>query len=167
MDSREQIIHELVEKGIFEAIGDGISIQDTNFKILYQNKIHKNMIGDHAGEYCYNAYEKRIITCEGCPLAETFKDGKIHTKERSAPTDKGTIYVEITTSPIKIPTGEIMAGIEVVRDITERKKMDREIKNRIKELEDFYNMTINRELKMKQLKEEIEQLKAELLKYKK
>jgi PAS domain S-box-containing protein len=124
MDSKEQIIQELFEKGIFEAIGDGISIQDTNFKILYQNKIHKNMIGDCA----YNAYEKRKDRCIGCPLAETFKDGEIHTKERSAPTDKGTIYVEITSSPIKVPTGEIIAGIEVVRDITERKNLEEKLK---------------------------------------
>jgi PAS domain S-box-containing protein len=167
MDLKEQIIKELVEKGIFEAIGDGISIQNVNFKILYQNKIQKKMIGDHVGEYCYAAYEKRKKTCTGCPLAETFKDGKIHTKERSAPTDKGVIYVEITTSPIRVATGEIIAGIEVVRDITERKQKDEEIKNRMEELENYYQMAVHRELKMKQQKEEIEKLKSELSKYKK
>jgi PAS domain S-box-containing protein len=167
MDPKEQTIYELAKKGVFEAIGDGISIQDTNFKILYQNAVQKKLIGNHVGEYCYKAYEKREERCEGCPLAETFKDSKIHTKERSAPTDKGTIYVEITTSPVKGPTGEIIAGIEVVRDITERKKMDEELKNRIKELENFYQMTVNREVKMKHLKKEIEKLKSELSKYKK
>jgi PAS domain S-box-containing protein len=124
MNPIEQIIQEVVEKGVFEAIGDGISIQDTNFKILYQNIIHKNMIGDHVKEYCYAAYGKKEQICTGCPLAETFKDGRIHTNERSAPTDKGTIYFEITSSPIKVPTGEIIAGIEVVRDISERKKIE-------------------------------------------
>jgi PAS domain S-box-containing protein len=128
MDHREQIIHELVEKGVFEAIGDGISIQDINYKVLYQNKVHINLVGSHVGEYCYNAYEKRKDRCNGCPLAETFKNGEIQTKERSAPTDKGTIYVEITTSPIKVTTGEIIAGIEVVRDITERKEIEEDLK---------------------------------------
>ncbi|MHA2219412.1 MAG: PAS domain-containing protein [Candidatus Hodarchaeales archaeon] len=139
MDPREQIINELVEKGVFEAIGDGISIQDTNFKVLYQNKVHISMIGAHAGEYCYHAYEKREKRCEGCPLAETFKDGEIHTRERSAPTDKGTIYVEITSSPIKVPTGEIIAGIEVVRDITERKKTEDALEKSENELRSIYN----------------------------
>jgi PAS domain S-box-containing protein len=123
MNDKEQIISEIVEKGVFEAIGDGVSIQDTNFKILYQNNSHKKIIGNHVGEYCYNAYEKNEKVCTGCPLADTFKDGEIHTRERSAPTDKGTIYVEITSSPIKVPSGEIIAGIEVVRDITERKQI--------------------------------------------
>jgi PAS domain S-box-containing protein len=136
MNYKEQIISELVEKGFFEAIGDGISIQDTNYKVLYQNKIHKDLVGSHVGEYCYNAYEKRKNRCIGCPLSETFKDGEIHTKERSAPTDKGTLYVEITTSAIMVPTGEIIAGIEVVRDITERKLLDM----RLRESESKYRM---------------------------
>jgi hypothetical protein len=84
MNYKEQIVQELIEKGVFDAVGDGISIQDTNFKILYQNKVHINFVGKHVGEYCYNAYEKRKERCKGCPLAETFKDGEIHTKERSA-----------------------------------------------------------------------------------
>jgi PAS domain-containing protein len=167
MDPKEQIINEILEKGVFDAIGDGISIQDTNFKILYQNRIHKGFVGSHIGEFCYNAYEKRKDRCTGCPLAETFKDGEIHTKERSAPTNKGTIHVEITTSAIKVPTGEIIAGIEVVRDITERKEKDEEIKNRMEELENFYQMAVQRELKMKQQSEQIEKLKSELSKYKK
>jgi PAS domain S-box-containing protein len=61
-----------------------------------------------------------------------------------------------------------------VRDITERKKMEQEIQKRVKELEDFYDMAVGREVRMKQLKEqmeglkeEMEKLKEELEKYKK
>jgi hypothetical protein len=42
-----------------------------------------------------------------------------------------------------------------------------ELKKRVKELEDFYNMSVGRELKMIELKNEIESLKEELAKYKK
>ena len=117
----EQIIKNLEEQEILEAVGDGISIQDTDFKILYQNRVCKSLIGDHVGEYCYKAYEQREKTCEGCPLAMVFDDGKIHATERSAPTDKGMVHVEITASPLKDSTGKIIAGVEVVRDIMERK----------------------------------------------
>jgi DNA-binding NtrC family response regulator len=48
-----------------------------------------------------------------------------------------------------------------------RKKAEEELKNRVKELEDFYNMAVLRELKMVELKKEIENLKEELSKYKK
>jgi PAS domain-containing protein len=161
MDHREQIINEIVEKGYFEAIGDGISIQDTNYKVLYQNKVHINLVGSHVGEYCYNVYEKRKERCKGCPLAETFKDGEIHTRERSAPTDKGTLYVEITTSPIKVPTGEIIAGIEVVRDVTERKKILKSLIEKMEELVMHYKIS-GRIYKVDEITKEIEELTSKL-----
>ena len=41
------------------------------------------------------------------------------------------------------------------------------LKERFKELEEFYDMAVGRELKMVELKEEIERLKEELKRYKK
>jgi diguanylate cyclase (GGDEF)-like protein/PAS domain S-box-containing protein len=127
-ESVEQLIKETVEQGFVEAIGDAVSIQNTDFKILYQNQAHKDIIGDHRGEYCYRAYEKKDHVCEGCPVAMTFQGGGVYTKERSAPTDRGTIYVEITSSPLRDKSGKIIAGIEVVRDITYRKRVEKELK---------------------------------------
>jgi uncharacterized protein YdcH (DUF465 family) len=43
--------------------------------------------------------------------------------------------------------------------------MENEIKERIKELETFYEAAVNRELKMKKLKKEIQKLKDELSQY--
>jgi PAS domain S-box-containing protein len=110
-------------EAIIGAMGDGISIQDTDFRVLYQNQVHKDIIGDHKGEYCYIAYEHREHVCEGCPVAMTINDGKIHTAERSATTANGISYFEITASPLRDSTGKITAGIEIGRDITQRKQM--------------------------------------------
>ncbi len=106
---------------IIAAIGDGLSIQDTNFKILYQNQVHKDLIGDHKGEYCYSAYEKRDQICEGCPLDLAFKQGGIHRDERSVSDNGKVLHVEITASPIRDASGKIVAGIEVVREISHHK----------------------------------------------
>jgi len=112
---------------ILAAIGDGISIQDRNFKVLYQNKVQKELAGDHVGELCYEAYENRNEPCLGCPVEASFQDGKVHKAERTGKTDKDTLYVEITASPVVNQKGEVYAGIEVVRDITNRKRMTEEI----------------------------------------
>jgi len=109
---------------ILSAIGDGISIQAPNFRILYQNQIHKDLVGDHVGELCYKAYAKRDDICEDCPLVISFKDGKIHRAERSVVTDNGTLYLAVTASPLKNAEGKIAAGIEVVRNITKRKEAE-------------------------------------------
>lgn len=54
-----------------------------------------------------------------------------------------------------------------IRNITERKKLEKKTKHRMKELEDFQDMAIGRETRMIELKKEIEKLKEELEKYKK
>jgi PAS domain S-box-containing protein len=114
-------------EAIIAGIGDGISIQDTNFRVLYQNRIHKDFIGDHVGEFCYEVYERRDHVCQGCPVASSFKDGRIHTSERTVLRDDRMSYFEITASPLRDSTGEIIAGIEVVRDVTERKTLEEQL----------------------------------------
>ncbi|HWR89476.1 MAG TPA: PAS domain S-box protein [Dissulfurispiraceae bacterium] len=109
-------------EAIVAAIGDGISIQDRSFKVLYQNRIHKQIVeGDKSGEHCYAAYANSDRVCEECPLALSFEDGEIHTLEKRAYREEGILYVEIKASPIRDGDGSIIGGIEVVRDITERK----------------------------------------------
>ena len=134
-DPLEQFIKEIVNNGIVEAIGDAMSIHDTNFKILYQNQKAKKIIGNHIGKFCYKAFEHRDYICEGCPLALSFTDGKVRTVERRIPVKKELI-VEITTSAIKDATGKIIAGIEVVRDITKRKRLDEERERLVLQLKD-------------------------------
>ena len=112
---------------VIAAIGDGISIQDTDLTVLYQNDKHKQLIGDHVGEFCFKAYENKDEPCEGCPLVASFLDGKVHKAERSTPTDKGLLHVEITASPLIDQDGHVYGGIEAVRDITTRKKMTEEV----------------------------------------
>lgn len=127
--STTKLIKEIARaEGIISAIGDGVSILDRTFKILYQNQAEKDMMGVHVGEFCYKAYAKKQGICGRCPVALTFKDGRIHTVQRELQTEKEIRYAEITASPLKDSKGNIIAGIEVVRDITERKSIEKELK---------------------------------------
>lgn len=126
-------------ESIIEAVGDGVTIQDRKFRILYQNKAMKNLIGDHTGELCYMAYEKKEERCEGCPVAMVFEDGKVHTVLRSALTDKGTIYVENTASPLRDSKGDIIAVIEVVHDIAKRKMLEEKLSRSTREWEEIFD----------------------------
>ncbi len=49
----------------------------------------------------------------------------------------------------------------VIHDITERKKMEEEVKKKIREHEKFYEVAVSRELRIKELKNKIEQLESE------
>lgn len=111
-------------EAVIAAVGDGISIHDTSFKVLYQNRVHRELVGDHAGEFCYKAYRRRDQVCEDCGLAMSFRTGGVHTVERCATIGGKIVYIEVTTSPLRNYKGDIIAGIEVVRDITIRKKLE-------------------------------------------
>jgi len=74
--------------------------------------------------------------------------------------DGREIHVETRTFPLSI--GGQVQILGVSRDITERKAMEKEAADRMTELEEFYKMAVNRELRMIELKNEIEKLEAEL-----
>jgi len=112
---------------IISAIGDGLCIMGRDFLVLYQNDVSRGYIGDIEGQCCYEALRSRQAPCDGCPVVMTFRDGKTHTAERSLATETGMSFFEVTTSALRGEDGEIIAGIEVSRDVTYRKRMESEI----------------------------------------
>jgi len=129
----------LVQTGsdaIIEAIGDAISIQDKDLRVLYQNKAHIRMMGHHRGEYCYVAYQGKDEPCPGCHLLESFKDGKVHRRETFAEKpEHGRIHVEIVSTPLTDPHGKIIGGIESVRDITDRVLLEEKLVKHVTAIE--------------------------------
>jgi PAS domain S-box-containing protein len=94
--------------------------------------------------------------------------------------DGSIIYIILSSSPID--PEDLSRGVTFTAlDITERKhseealkNKEKELKKRVRELEDFYSMAVGRELRMRELKdnirenqEEIESLKKRLGKYEK
>ena len=115
-------------EAVIAAIGDGISIQGTDFRILYQNEKHKAMLGDSVGQLCYEAYGLQPRTCDGCPITLAFTDLLVHTTERTVVGADGVPrHFEITASPVHDASGAVSAGVEIVRDITLRKTMEHEL----------------------------------------
>lgn len=112
---------------VIAAIGDAIWIMDRDFRILYQNPVAMQMIGGHLGERCHGVLHQSERVCEGCPVARSFADGGIHKAEASALIDNEMRYFDLTRSPLRDSTGEIIAGIELARDITEQKLAERQL----------------------------------------
>ncbi|MBI4698767.1 MAG: PAS domain-containing protein [Nitrospirae bacterium] len=120
-----KLLEQIEAMGIIGAIGDGVSIQGTDFKILFQNQVHKDFFGDHVGDNCYKAYRQKDNVCEECPVSGSLEDNFTHKSERSIITDKGTRHFEITVSPLRDSSGKIISGIEIAREITESKKTEK------------------------------------------
>ena len=115
-------------EAVFGSIGEGISIQDRDLNIIYENKVLTDIMGSHLDEKCYEAYGKEEI-CGECPIVETFADGGTHTQIKSFGSPGKEKALEITASPVRNSSGEIVAGVKVVRDITERISMEIAVRN--------------------------------------
>ena len=64
--------------------------------------------------------------------------------------------------PVRDKTGAIIGVAIFAQDITDRKHMEDEMKRNVEELEQFSKLAIGREIKMIQLKEEINELRDQL-----
>lgn len=127
MTDLEYILHE-GSLAILESIGDAISIQDPDMRIIYQNQVHIKMMGKHDGEECFRAYHGRDSVCPECRLVSALYEGKTGRWDSIALRPDGSKrHVEIVARPLKSSSGKILAAIEAVRDITERKLMSEKI----------------------------------------
>ena len=123
-------------ESILAGIGDGLSIQDRDLRIIYQNRAHIAYFGDQKGKFCYNAYRGLEDVCNPCPILVAMEDGKIHTREMRKKCNHGTSSFEVTASPLRDAAGSIVAGIEVVHNIDRRKMVERERENLIGKLQE-------------------------------
>jgi PAS domain S-box-containing protein len=131
---RKRVVAELQEEknklqSVVSAMEDGLTVQDRNFNIIYQNQPLIEDYGDCLGEKCYRVYEGRDTICDGCPVQKAFNDGKSHTTERKVALPSGEVaFGEVKASPVRDAKGRIVSCLEIVRNITERKQAEEELR---------------------------------------
>jgi len=111
-------------EAIMASMGEGLSVQNADFIITYQNQAMKDLVGDHIGEHCYRAYENQDKTCDGCPVAMAYKDGRTHKVARTITSGGEIKYLDVTASSLKDMQGHTVGVIEVIRDVSEQKKLE-------------------------------------------
>jgi PAS domain S-box-containing protein len=116
-------------QSIIDAMASGLTIQDLDYNIIYQNELLKKTFGERLGEKCYRVYENRDSVCEGCPVGMVYKDGKAHTVKRRVILPSGeTTFWENTANAIRDASGEIVSCLEIARNITERFRAEEELR---------------------------------------
>ncbi len=150
-----------------------VSLNPLNF-ILYINKAFEVLIGFGETEILGTPVNK--LFSEKKKLAQmqkkVLKGEKIEREEMTLLTKKKKkIVVSIYLSPRKDNEGNVIGYFIGLFDITEFKKLQqtlekkvkertRELQERVDELEKFHKLAVGRELKMVELKKEIEKLKG-------
>jgi signal transduction histidine kinase len=125
-----------VLESILASIGDGLSIQDMDMHIVYQNKFIIDNFGSNIGEYCYKVYEKRDQPCDGCPVIAATNSGQPCKALRVGTTKHGEKFrFENVATALRDDKGRIIAGVEVIRMVEDREQALEKLEESLKELE--------------------------------
>ena len=121
---------------VFNAIQDLILIVDKDLRILVSNWKSPAYTGDTicpGTPHCYEAFIHRDVPCEPCHALEVFATGKTVVTEYFNPFTER--FSDIRAYPIFDSNDQVIMVAEHVRDITDRKRAEEEIKKLNAELE--------------------------------
>ncbi len=114
---------------LINSIPLGINLIDTEHRIIMVNsttaKWLRRPTESLIGQYCFEQFEKRDHICSHCPGELSIKYGQAAITETVAIRDDGTSFnASIHTVPLYDIQGATIGFIEIVEDITERKKAE-------------------------------------------
>jgi len=128
----------------------GVTIIDTNYKIIMVNtmltKLFNKPASDFVGKNCFMEYEKREAVCPHCPGLRAMASGKTTEVETQGVRDDGSrFYVRNRAIPFFGPDGVVKGFIELIEDITERKKTENELREAYVKLKETQDQLIQAE----------------------
>ena len=121
---------ETILQKVFEVIPDMVAVIDRNLRL-----VHSNWQGGYeyvpeeirnASPFCYDAYYPELgRPCDNCHALEVFRTGKPVSAEKFNPRIG---MVEVRAFPIFDDGGQVVMVAEYVRNITEQRRMEEELR---------------------------------------
>jgi len=129
---------ETLTQGILESVGEGFAVIDPDYRIISANRAYceqiKSSPADIVGRYCYEVSHRFDRPCfqegEECAPMHTFKTGAPHSSFHiHYDKDGAALYIETKSFPMKDESGNIYAVIETLRDITETRNLELQLRH--------------------------------------
>jgi len=116
---------------VVDNVGIGVALISPQMQILSLNRQMRDWnptldVATHP--ICYRAFNNppRDCVCSYCPTQLTLKDGLVHESTTETPMGDDVVNYRIVATPICNSAGEIVAAIEMVEDVTQRFRTERE-----------------------------------------
>nr|WP_300003645.1 SpoIIE family protein phosphatase [Tissierella sp.] len=111
---------------VLESMADWVRVIDKDGTVIYANKSMKDDLGeDIIGQRCYEAISNDD-SCNSCITQRSMATGEIIQKEEII---KKKTY-SVKSSPVRNTKGEIIAAVEVFRNVTRERKLELELINK-------------------------------------
>ncbi len=136
IDITEEMKRDNLLNDILSSISDGFLILDRDMKVVSANRALLKSLGRELSEirdrYCWEVSHRQDRPCyllgEVCPVKETLRTSEpsmaLHTHYSST---NEPIYVEVRAYPLKDLSGKVTGVIEVISDITEKKRLEAQL----------------------------------------
>lgn len=113
-------------QAIFDATGVGISIIDPDFRIIKCNEKQRDLLmdgntGEVTGRFCHEVYCAKESPGLDCPAVDTLATGR---SVVVGDVEKKGKFFQVVTTPFKDGEGNITGVIEVLLDISEKKRAE-------------------------------------------
>jgi len=114
----------------FDSIGDCVTIHDSDYNVLLANKACEKFLGASQAELrsrkCYDLFHGMQGPHEACPKLVTERTGKPCETELFEP--RCNCWLAISCFPILDKNGAVRRVVHFAKDITQRKKMEKELR---------------------------------------
>lgn len=112
----------------------GVALIDSDHTVVMTNPIHGKLlnkpISELVGKKCFREFEKREAICPHCPGVQAMATGKPAEVETEAVRDDGSRFsVKVRAFPTFGKDGRVTGFVEIVEDITEKRKLRAELQH--------------------------------------
>ncbi|MBU1171258.1 MAG: PAS domain-containing protein [Proteobacteria bacterium] len=105
-------------------------ITDVNETFLHRSRLERDhVVGRHCYEVCHHNKKPCVMGNVPCPIFKVFETGMPEKSTHHHGTSKGEVnWAEIVFSPLRDDEGRVTHVIEVLRDITEERKLENQLR---------------------------------------
>jgi PAS domain S-box-containing protein len=120
-------------RSVVENVSIGIAVISPNMEILSMNRTMQSWFPDidvREKPLCYRAFyhPPKDAICSYCPTFLTLQDGQVHETITETVSEGTPVNHRVLSSPVRDQNGNVAAVVEMVENITERKRAEKALR---------------------------------------